>query len=416
MTSGEVYQSANRVYFRGILKAEMIPLTMRMIDRVVDEARYPNLTIDMSAVEMAYGSFLTIVLARLRYLQANRIEVSVIEPERKSELEHLGKLNWLAHLGIKGARMRAARPDRSIPILPFSDADAQGRAIDCISKSLLLQIKGLERAQVRAAQWAISEITDNVLNHANSLTGGLAYAQIHHSKQLIEFVVADSGMGIPRSLGELDAGLALEKAITEGVTRNRQTNQGNGLYGTWRLATLSKGIFAIHSYRGVLFVRPDGSVKVDPKSYRYPGTFVIFQIDFSDPALISEALMFKGVVHEPGFDFIEKEFETTDDNLYRVKLKDHVVSTGSRESGKKIANLLENVIRMAGTANVEIDFDDILVVSSSFADECSGRLIANLGPAEFFSRVSFKNTDQALRAIIDRSVMQRMRFVGLSNE
>lgn len=296
--------------------------------------------------------------------------------------------------------------------MPFCDADEQGRVVDYFSKSLLMQIPGLERQQVAAAQWAISEITDNVLNHANSLIGGYAFAQLHPQLKVIEFVVADAGIGIARSLGEPNHGTALEKAIREGVTRNKQTNQGNGLYGTWRLATLSKGIFAVHSQRGALYVRQDGNVKVEARSFVFPGTFVIFQVDYSDPTLIAEALMFKGKLHEPSFDIIEKSFETDANDLYRVILKDHVVSTGSREAGRKVSNLISNVIRMSSGAKVEIDFEDILVVSSSFADECFGRLIANMGPAEFFSRVSFTNTDQSLRAIIDRSVMQRLKLVA----
>ncbi len=151
------------------------------------------------------------------------------------------------------------------------------------------------------------------------------------------------------------------------------------------------------------------------KTTRYPGTFVIFQIDYSNPDLISQALTFKGKVHEPSFDYIEKKFETDDDNTYRIMLKDHVVSTGSRESGKKISNLLNNVLVMAGKAKITIDFSDILMVSSSFADECFGRLIAKVGPAEFFSRVNFEHTDEALRAIIDRSVMQRLKYTSESD-
>jgi anti-sigma regulatory factor (Ser/Thr protein kinase) len=365
----------------------------------------------LSRAETAFGNFLTVLLNRLVYLKFNRIDVRLADDSDFPIKAQLQRLNFLALLDGEKYKARAVRTDRALPIMRFCDADEQGRVIDVMTQSLLMQIQGLERSQVRSAQWAISEITDNVLNHANSVTGGFAYAQINHGLKNIEFVVADAGIGIPRSLGELDPGLALQKAITEGVTRNKETNQGNGLYGTWRLATLSKGVFALHSQRGMLFVRPDGSVKSQSKARRYPGTFVIFQIDYSDPDLISHALMFKGRLHEPSFDYIEKEFETSDDKVFRVTLKDYVTSVGSRESGKKISNLLNNVLTMAGTSKIAIDFSDIVMVSSSFADECFGRLIAKVGPAEFFSRVTFENTDMALRSIIDRSIMQRLRHV-----
>lgn len=410
--SYEVYADKDTVLLSGALRTDAIDDVMRVISHIVDEARYPTLRVDLTKVETAFGNFLTVLLNRLIFLKHNRIEITVPDPELYPIKSHLYRLNFFSLLSPQKRKMRAVRADRPLPIMRFCDADEQGHVVDVMSKAILMQIPNLERSQVRSAQWAISEITDNVLNHANSVIGGLAYAQINYRLKNIEFVVADAGIGIPRSLGELDPGLALKKAITEGVTRNRETNQGNGLYGTWRLATLSKGVFVIHSQRGMLFVRPDGSQKNNSKAIRYPGTFVIFQINYSDPELISSALTFKGRLHEPAFDYIEKEFETQDDNVFRIRLADHVVSVGSRESGKKIANLMSNVLSMSGGARVQVDFDDILMVSSSFADECFGRLIAKIGPAEFFARVSFENTDQALRAIIDRSVMQRLRYVG----
>lgn len=410
--SYEIYVHNNQVLFSGILRTDAIDNAMRAISEVVDEARYPSVIVDLTKVDTAFGNFLTVLLNRLIFLKQNRIEVSVPDPERYSIKTQLYRLNFFSLLSPQKRKMRAVRADRALPIMRFTDADEQGHVVDVMTKALLMQIPGLDRSQVRSAQWAISEITDNVLNHANSITGGLAYAQINHRLKNIEFVVADSGIGIARSLGELDPGRALQQAITEGVTRNKETNQGNGLYGTWRLATLSRGVFVIHSYRGMMFVRPDGSQKNNSKAIRYPGTFVIFQVDYSDPELISSALTFKGRLHEPAYDLIEKEFETDDDNIFLIKLSDHVVSVGSRESGKRISNLIANVLHMSGGAKINIDFDDIFMVSSSFADECFGRLVSQLGPAEFFSRVTFLNTDSALRSIIDRSIMQRLKYVS----
>lgn len=408
-----IYANGDTVYLAGVLRTDAIDDAMRTISEVVDEARYPSVKIDLTGAQTAFGNFLTVLLNRLLFLKHNRIDVTVYDPERYPLKTSLHRLNFFSLLNPHGkGTMRAVRADRALPIMRFCDADEQGHVVDVMTKALLMQIPNLDRSQVRSAQWAISEITDNVLNHANSVIGGLAYAQINHKLRNIEFVVADAGIGIPRSLGELNPGLALQKAITEGVTRNKETNQGNGLYGTWRLATLSRGVFVLHSYRGMLFVRPDGSQKSKSQAVRYPGTFVIFQIDYSDPDLISSALTFKGRLHEPAFDYIEKEFETDDDNQFVVRLTDHVISVGSRESGRKIANLVNNVLSMSGGAKVEVDFDQILMVSSSFADECFGRLVAKVGPSEFFSRVTFKNTDQALRAIIDRSIMQRLRYAG----
>lgn len=410
MRDGEVFHERNTVYFAGTCSVEQIADAMRVIDIVIDDARYPNIILNFQNIDAAYGSFLTTLLSRVKYLQANRIDVVIIDPKNIAAKNFMSRANFNSIAEADGRPRRSFRPDKSLPIFHYVDADEQGHAVACIVRALLFQISGLDRRHIQAAQWALYEITDNVLNHANSLVGGFVHCQIHHNLKLIEIVVADSGIGIARSLGESDQALALQQAISEGVTRNSETNQGNGLYGTWRLATLSRGMFHIHSRSGYMNVSPNGRVRLNGRYQRYPGTYVLFQIDYSDPNLIAEALMFKGKIHDPSYDFIEEHFESPGAPHTTLRLVDHVVSTGSRDSGRKVANLINNVINMAEDRRVDIDFDGIYIVSSSFADECFGRLIAHVGPSEFFSRISFVNCDPSIRAIIDRSVVQRLKL------
>lgn len=53
-----------------------------------------------------------------------------------------------------------------------------------------------------------------------------------------EFVVADAGIGIRRSIAADDDREALRMAIAEGVARDRTRNAGNGLFGSYRVAVL----------------------------------------------------------------------------------------------------------------------------------------------------------------------------------
>jgi anti-sigma regulatory factor (Ser/Thr protein kinase) len=384
---------------------------MRMRE-LAENARYPTITFDFSETVAAYPTLMTAMLARVKYYHLNQIDTPIVLPISNTARASFRRYGWdvlFDPIIFKPARHRF---DQFIPTFHYTDDDEQAHSVTCMIKAILLQVPNLHRSQVAATEWALSEVTDNVLNHAKSPAGGLVTCHIQHQHKQIEFIVADSGVGIARTLREVDHGLALEKAIQEGVTANSQTNQGNGLYGTYRLAVHSKGLFSIRSQRGSLFVRPGGSVKVDSNSFSYPGTCVVSQIDISDPDLISKALMIKGKVHEPAFDYIEQHFESRDDGVAQIVLAQHVESLGSRASGRKVATLLKNVLSMADAKKVEIDFADIAIVSSSFADECFGRLIASVGPTEFFSRISFVNADSTVRAIIDRSVIQRLRMVG----
>lgn len=405
-----VTSQGNTVRFGGFFKMGNLEQALERLRSVAEEARYPSVILDFSDVVSAYPTVMTAILARIKYYHFNQIDTPVILPAASAARGQFRQYGWDALLDPVAHKPLRNRFDRFIPTYHYQTSDEQAHAVTCIIKSILLQVRNLHRSQVAATEWALSEITDNVLNHAKSLAGGVVTCHVQHQLKQIEFIVADSGIGIPRTLREPDHGVALEKAIQEGVTANAETNQGNGLYGTYRLAVHSKGLFSIRSQRGSLFVRPEGTVKVDSNSFFYPGTCVISQIDISDPELIAKALTIKGQVHQPAFDYIEQHFESSSDGTAHIILKDHVISLGSRESGRKVSILLNNVFRMAETSKVEVDFRDISIISSSFADECFGRLIASMGPAEFFSRINFVNADSTVRAIIDRSVLQRLKM------
>jgi anti-sigma regulatory factor (Ser/Thr protein kinase) len=68
---------------------------------------------------------------------------------------------------------------------------------------LMETIKVQERTQLKALEWALNEITDNVLNHAESPIGGLVQIQSFPSRSRVTFYVADAGLGISHSRRQL---------------------------------------------------------------------------------------------------------------------------------------------------------------------------------------------------------------------
>jgi hypothetical protein len=56
-----------------------------------------------------------------------------------------------------------------------------------------------------------------------------------------------------------------------------------------------------------------------------------------------------------------------------------------------------------------VDFSDVLLISSSYADEVIGKLFVELGPLEFMSKIQLKNVDNLVKNLIDRAIDQRMK-------
>ena len=96
-----------------------------------------------------------------------------------------------------------------------------------------------------------------------------------------------------------------------------------------------------------------------------------------------------------------------DQGTLLYKLKDQATGTGTRQSGERIRNEILNLLQESSQA-VVIDFAGITVVSSSFADELIGKLVAEMGFIAFTQRIRMNGMNEIIAPIIDRSVAQRM--------
>jgi STAS-like domain of unknown function (DUF4325) len=229
----------------------------------------------------------------------------------------------------------------------------------------------------------------------------------------IEFVVSDSGIGIPKSLKSSGLKIgsdvdALAKAIEQGVTRDKSIGQGNGLYGSYQIAVKSGANFSVHSGSATLYYSPKTGMHTRRDFVPMPGTTVVCGIDYTQPLLLEEALNIRSKGFSP-IDMIELKYESTDDDNISFILKNEAGSFGSRNAGTPLRNKLKNLIGFLETnKKVVVDFRDIKLVSSSFADEVFGKLFIELGPLEFSAKLDLRNIDPIVKLLIDKAIVQRM--------
>ena len=266
---------------------------------------------------------------------------------------------------------------------------------------------GIGPSVLVALEWALGEVMDNVLVHAQSSVGGFIQATTYVSGP--EFIVADAGIGIPASLGRQDHQAAVIEAIKEGGTRDKHTNAGNGLFGTYQLGSMSNGQFELISQNALLYHdrRLDRPI-TRPHHVPYAGTSVRCRIGSADPEPLRRALEIGGRTGLPVYNYVERIFETEVGELvFRVKER-AARDVNSRRSGVRVRRQIENLL--AEEDHVVIDFDGVEVISSSFADEVFGRLFVELGPVTFASRVPLRNTNATVRGLIDRAIVQRTQL------
>lgn len=261
---------------------------------------------------------------------------------------------------------------------------------------------------IQGLEWCVNEIMDNVIQHADT-THGYVMGQIHQASKHIAFCIYDYGQGLLNSLRDTqhaprNAVDAITVAVKEGVTRDKQVGQGNGMWGLYNIVRSNSGILNITSGPGFLGMHGD-DIKTSPKvpflNLTHNCTTVDFQIDYDKGISISKAL--------GGYEPTNLRLENLEDDQNNVvyRLAEKSSGTGTRQSGAAIRNEVINITRQTDSV-VLLDFTGVSVVSSSFADEFIGKLAVEFGFIGFTQRFRLVGMNATVQAITNRSVSQRL--------
>ena len=405
------WTQANHLHFDDNLRGDPLP-TIAALHNLIEKQGYPDVVLDFAKTTRAFPEFVLPIVTACRAYRQKKIDFDIRLPTDRRVASLFVKSNWAHLIAPERFEIATAAGTNHLAATQFLTAEEHYSAVDSSIGLMLQLMPGVDRNRIKALEWALNEITDNVLNHANSPIGGIMQVMTYPKLRRVEFYVSDAGLTIPRTLRQgrpeiHDDTTALRRAIEEGVTRNSETNQGNGLFGTFKCCEVSGGEFDVISGCVSLSHRP-GQLQVRRGNIPLGGTFVRAAIRYDFERLLETALVFKGRPHEPSYDFVERIYQKDGDEIL-FKIAAELNAFGSREAGRmartKIENLMEN-----GTAVICFDFEDIRLISSSFADEVFGKLFVNLGPLAFGRLCQFRNVDSTVRGLIDRAIGQRMRI------
>lgn len=287
----------------------------------------------------------------------------------------------------------------------FHNSEDLNKLVDAFVDEIATTVE-CKKGVLEGLSWCLNEVADNVIQHSK-IDSGYIMGQIHRTSKHIAFCVFDGGQGIYNSLKDTvhaprNPVDAITKAIKERVTRDTTIGQGNGMWGLHQIVRSNSGRLVITSCTASYMMLGNeiktftnlppickGSVTID------------FQIDFEKEISIAAAL--------GGYEPVNLRIENLEDKQGNLlyKLTEKSSGTGTRQSGERIRNEIINLHNESGKI-IEIDFDGISVVSSSFADELLGKLIIRYGFFNFNQVFRLKNMNQIVQSIVHRSVSQRM--------
>lgn len=396
----------NRIAISGFLGIENFRVLTAAIYATVHKEGYADVILDFSNCTAAFpGAMLPICNACLAE-QESGVSFSLRLPNDPKLRKLFLDTNW-AYLIDAVQTETLYKGYLQVPATRFRNYEEQGRLVDRVIDAVLKSVPGFSREDLAALEWCFSEITDNVLNHANSPTGGLVQLSNRSHVRRIEFAVCDFGDGIPRTLRPSHPEIyedyeALSWSIREGVTRDTEIGQGNGLFGSTELCSGSGGFINIQSGNASLLKSSIGT-RLRREKIPLQGTFIDGCISYAQPGELAKALKFP----VSGSDFLSLRYELNDE-MPRIIVRTEVESVGARLAAAPIRIKVLNLLNIAKIDQIAVDFIGVPLISSSFADEALGKLAAILGLEVFQSKIQVLNANPTVIGLINRAIQQRM--------
>jgi STAS-like domain of unknown function (DUF4325) len=409
---GRLLPSSDTIVFPPDFNITCLRQFVAAIYRAYHQLGYKDLFLDFSACERADPAPMVGLIAYCRGLRRAGIDVIPTLPESPYLRRLFLNSNWAHSLSPSEHPASDFRARTQVPVLTFSNADEQKVVVDRLIDCILSCVNGYSREHLKAIEWSVNEITDNVLMHSNCPDGGVLQLTSKQKAKLIEFVVADAGDGIPKSLKSSRLNIssdveALSRAIEQGVTRDEAIGQGNGLWGSYRIALKSSGKFDIHSGYATLYYTANAGMHTRPEQIPYTGTLVHCCVNYGT-RLILDDILGLGRKFDPT-DRVELLYEVNSEDTIPFKLKDEAESLGSRLAGKKVRTKLHNFASCSG-CRIDVDFSGVNLLSSSFADEVFGKLFLQLGPIDFGQRILLSKVPSTVKLLVDKAISQRVAF------
>lgn len=410
-TLNQINRTENKISIIGKLGMGEFHKLLGVIYETTQRRGYSEIIMDFSECEAAFNGPMLCLCSQFLTLTENGISIDLVLPKNDKLCKIFLNSNWPYLIQPNKYNKSAFRGFTQVPATIFADQREQSNSVEKIINAILCSMSGLKRGDLAAIEWSINEITDNVLVHSNSNHGGFVQLTTYKSPNpRIEYVVCDSGIGIPASLkpayphieSDIDA---LDQAIREGVTNG--LGMGNGLFGSFEVSRISGGYFQIHSGNAKLsYDQKAKLLHMRNEPVPYTGTLIVACIECSKTGVLEEALKFGGIKHTP-IDMIELKYEMESDDQILFALSHETLSFGTRLAGVPIRNKLLNLHKMCNQKIISIDFTSIPVLSSSFADEVFGKIFLEIGADEFRKCFRLYNMNDTVKGLVFRALNQR---------
>src|ERR1700731_2785906 len=176
------------LFFSNIAADDIFPVTAALYN-LINKQGYKDITLDFSQSTYLDPKFMIPLVTTARSYRVDKVDFEIVMPVDQGAAKLIENTNW-AHL-IMPEKFEA-RDDRNkihLSAIQYMTAREQSDAVDLSINIILQSIKVLDRSRLKALEWSLKEITDNVLNHSESAIGGIVQVVSYTKRQIVEFYV-----------------------------------------------------------------------------------------------------------------------------------------------------------------------------------------------------------------------------------
>lgn len=398
----------NSIIFPSRVASGLLPDFAAAVNIWQKRKRGNSLILDFSNVDKAFANGMLGVIAIVTELRRQGSVVDIHLPTTESARTFFATTSW-THL-LNPAYKDGYKPNRKHFVKHFGSFEEIPPIINHFMEIIIGHIQ-MPKDVLAALEWSITEICDNVINHAESETGGFLQVIAYPQNDLVAFTVADAGKGILQSLKEGVPALttdleAIEEAIKVGVTRNKNAGQGNGLAGTLRITTMTGGSLDILTGTGRLLLEKEDQRTFNSSTKRFPGTCVSGQIKMSHEFSVVEALSFGPIDYTP-YTIVDAKYEKEEEDALYFKVSEQVEGAGTRAAGRELRIKVLNLLNAKPDYPIYVDWEDVGIIASSFADEFLGKLFVEIEQSKFESIIRPINMNEIVEHIISKAITER---------
>jgi hypothetical protein len=138
----------------------------------------------------------------------------------------------------------------------------------------------------------------------------------------------------------------------------------------------------------------------------FDGTCISGQIKMSHDFSIVEALTFGPLDYSP-YTIVDAKYEMENADALYLNVSEQVNGAGTRIAGKELRNKVVNLIDTKPGYPIYLDWKNITIIASSFADEFLGKLFVKLRKDKFESSIRNKNLTEVVELIINKAITER---------